>query len=111
VISGTCATDGSRNFVAPIGNVESPGNTCGLNNIDSKHDVAAVDLKLGALGDNGGPTPTHLPLAGSAVLAAGQNCFSYDQRGYGLTSTAVCDSGSVSASAVDDALFRYGFDS
>jgi len=109
VISGTCATSGSRNFVAIFGNVESPGNTCNLG-ANSSHDVAAVNLKLGTLGDNGGPTPTHLPLAGSAVLGAGENCASYDQRGYGLTSIAVCDSGSVSASAVDDAVFRYGFD-
>ena len=106
VISGTCTGSG-RGFLAPIGNIESPGNTCGLG---GGHDVAAVDLKLGALGDNGGPTPTHLPLAGSAVLGAAQNCASYDQRGYGLTSIAVCDSGSVWASAVDDSVFRYGFD-
>jgi predicted outer membrane repeat protein len=105
VISGTC-TGSARSFLAPTGNVESPGNTC---NVDVNHDVSAVNLKLGALGDNGGPTPTHLPLAGSAVLAVGQNCPSYDQRGYGLVSTAVCDSGSVSASAVNDAVFRDGF--
>ena len=110
VISGTCATDG-RGMLAIFGNVESPGNSCNLDVIESSPNVAAVDLKLGALGDNGGPTPTHLPLAGSAVLSASQYCpSSHDQRGYGLISTAVCDSGSVSASAVDDAVFRYGFD-
>ena len=108
VISGTCATSGSRNFQTPVGNVESPGNSCNLGGNQS-HDVAAVNLKLGPLGNNGGPTPTHLPLAGSAVLNAAQNCVSFDQRGFGRTSAAICDSGSVTAGAVDDALFRDGF--
>ena len=76
---------------------------------DQSHNLAAVNLQLGALADNGGPTPTHLPLAGSAVLGA-QNCETCDQRGWGLTSTAICDSGSVPASAIDDAVFRDAFD-
>lgn len=41
-----------------------------------------VDPQLGALGDNGGPTSTHLPAAGSPAIDSGiANGLSIDQRG------------------------------
>ena len=50
--------------------------------------LIGVDAKLASLGDNGGPTLTHAPLAGSAALDAGDPDFdasmiSTDQRGFG----------------------------
>src|SRR5690606_9855297 len=41
------------------------------------------DVMLGELEDNGGPTPTHLPLPGSPLIDAGDNatCPDIDQRG------------------------------
>jgi predicted outer membrane repeat protein len=56
--------------------------------------VTAGDPKLSAPADNGGPTFTMLPGAGSAVLQAGANCEATDQRGQ-TRSTATCDVGSV----------------
>ena len=52
------------------------------------------DPKLGAPADNGGPTYTMLPSAGSAVLGAGADCESTDQRGQ-MRDPAACDVGSV----------------
>lgn len=57
-------------------------------------DVIAADPKLAAPADNGGPTFTMLPGAGSAVLQAGVNCEASDQRGQ-PRDTAVCDLGAA----------------
>ncbi len=49
-----------------------------------------ADMRLAPLSDNGGPTPTRLPLEGSPALEAGDNAASYvattpfDQRGEGF---------------------------
>jgi hypothetical protein len=57
---------------------------------------------LGPLRDNGGPTPTHLPLAGSPVVDTGDNagCPTTDQRGIprpldGTGGPVTCDIGAV----------------
>ena len=114
VISGACMQTGggSGTFYALLGNVESPGNTCNLG-LFSQNSVADASLHLGALADNGGPTPTLLPLAGSALIDAGWSyvCTSLDQRGYvRADGNAYCDAGSVEAGALDDVIFRDGFD-
>lgn len=61
-----------------------------------------LDPRLSALGDHGGPTPTHLPLAGSpAIDFAGASCSATDQRGALRPADgdgdgeALCDSGAV----------------
>jgi hypothetical protein len=48
------------------GNIESPGDTCGLT--DPTDLVNVEDLKLGPLADNGGPTMTHALLPGSVAI-------------------------------------------
>jgi hypothetical protein len=77
---------------APLGVVEScakPLTSGGFNldedascGFDKATDLEAVDPTLGPLTDNGGPTPTHAPLPGSAAIDRG---FSFgatsDQRG------------------------------
>ncbi len=40
-----------------------------------------LDPKLGPLADNGGPTPTHLPIAGSPAIDSAGDCSGTDQRG------------------------------
>jgi hypothetical protein len=62
-----------------------------------------VDPQLGPLGDNGGPTQTHMPLAGSPAIdtATSGGCPAADQRGIGRPAdgngdgVAACDVGAV----------------
>jgi len=83
------------------GNLESPGNTCGLGASDL---VNVADPGLSALGFFGGPAPVHRPLPGSLALdqpLAVPGCTASDQRrlsrprdGNG-DGAAVCDIGAV----------------
>jgi CSLREA domain-containing protein len=65
--------------------------------------VVAANLGLGPLADNGGPTRTHLPLAGSPLIDAGAtpDCSAADQRGVPRpqdgdgVAGAACDLGAV----------------
>lgn len=43
--------------------------------------ILFADAMLGPLGDNGGPTPTMMPPAGSVVIGIGASCPPTDQRG------------------------------
>ncbi|MFZ1862949.1 MAG: choice-of-anchor Q domain-containing protein [Polyangiales bacterium] len=49
-------------------NIESPGNTCGLDQPTDQVNVTAEQLALGPLQDNGGPTETHALGAGSVAI-------------------------------------------
>lgn len=66
-------TDGGTNFV------EDPAGC----DFDSATTITGQDPMLGPLANNGGPTRTHLPLAGSPLINAGQSAFEIDQRGLG----------------------------
>lgn len=64
--------------------------------------LVGVDPKLGLLANNGGLTPTLLPLLGSPLVDAGNNptCMATDQRGLArpvnkLGAGALCDIGAV----------------
>lgn len=76
------------------GNVESPGDTCGLTEADDAVNAGAGALDLGPLAANGGPTDTQA--IGAASVASGHgrdaNCVAVDQRGVARPATA-CDSG------------------
>ena len=93
------------------GNIESPGNTCGLDAGQNRVNVAAASLALGNLADNGGRTPTHLPGAGSVAIdrAGTPQCLPTDQRGYARPGGVRCDVGAIEADA-DDTLFADGFE-
>jgi len=56
--------------------------------------VIGADPALAEPADNGGPTFTVLPGAGSAALGAGADCEPVDQRGQ-PRDTARCDLGAV----------------
>lgn len=80
-------------------NAES-ARSCGLLDPTDLHDVA--DLGLGALADNGGPTPTRLPAPASPLTDAAWYCTPYpgtelDQRGEPRPMGAGCDIGAVEA--------------
>lgn len=111
LIAGTCASAGAGNGVIDgLGNVEGPGDTC---NLDAGNIVGAAPAQfaLAPLADNGGPTPTHLPGGGSIVVGAGldASCTQLDQRGL-VRDDGECDAGSVEVGAIDDVIFRDGFD-
>jgi predicted outer membrane repeat protein len=85
-------------------NIESPGDTCGLDQPTDQVNVSAEDLKLGPLQDNGGPTMTHALLPGSVAIdkIAEKDCvdadgepLATDQRGEPRPETGgtMCDVG------------------
>lgn len=60
-----------------------------------------MDPKLGVLQDNGGPTPTMMPLAGSAAIDNGTDAgLTADQRGYPRTAGVGTDIGAVEFNSV-----------
>jgi len=80
------------------GNLESPGNTCGLNRTTDQVNVSADDLKLGPLAANGGDTMTHALGAGSVAIdhIPAVDCeVDEDQRGQPRPETggSMCDVG------------------
>jgi hypothetical protein len=79
------------------------GSVC-ANDLTAPGDMILNDPLLGALGDNGGPTPTDLPLRGSPAIDAVPlascsdvfgNPVTADQRGAPRPQGAACDIGSV----------------
>jgi len=65
LIDGEC----SRVVISGGYNIESPGDTCGFDETKGdKFDVSAMELDLGRLADNGGPTATHGLLLGSVAI-------------------------------------------
>lgn len=94
LVVGSCSTPLSQ--PSNGGNVESPGNTCGLAGPGDQVNVA--DPKLGPLAMNGGLTKTHALVAGSPAIGRGNDaaCLATDQRGVARPAPAGghCDVGS-----------------
>lgn len=99
-----CRTDTGATFVSNGSNLDSDG-TCGLT---ASGDQPSTAPELGALADNGGFAPTHLPQVGSPVIDAGDDvaCPATDQRGVTRPQdgdddgAARCDIGAVEVSGV-----------
>ena len=99
LVGGTCAGDLA---LAPASSIESPGDTCGLDQggFAASNLVSQPSLGLGPLADNGGPTLTYLPQPGSVAIAnpaSGACAGVADQRGY--VGVAPCDRGAVDSDA------------
>jgi hypothetical protein len=79
-------------------NLESSGDTCGLDDPTDLTEVSASDLQLGLLQDNGGPTETHA-LGESSVaidaIATPMCVVDEDQRGIARPQGSGCDIGAV----------------
>ncbi len=112
IVAGNCsfATNGAIDSAG--GNVESAGNSCQFDQASDLTGVASEDLALGDLADNGGPTPTMAPAAGSIVLGAALDalCAAEDQRG--VIRDTDCESGAFEATdaPVPPRLFADGFE-
>ncbi len=117
IFDGNCAASGDT--VTLGGNIESPGNFCGLSPTLDQFNVAPLALRLGPLGYYGGSTPTHLPVPGSVAIDTGIGCPPPQEDQRGLTrpidgdgdSSALCDVGSVEALLIEYPwLFLDGFE-
>ena len=102
---GTILDGGCRRAWASDGyNIESPGDTCGFDRPTDQVNVSAENLKLGEIGDNGGPTMTHALGAGSVAIDqipavecvdADGEPLTTDQRGVERPQGDACDVGAV----------------
>ncbi len=98
------------------GNLESPGDTCGLGGSDL---VNVADVRLAPLAADGGTTDSHALLAGSPAIdaAASGPCLSVDQRGVirpidgDGDGDAECDTGAYEAAELLALIFADGFES
>ena len=104
LIDGDCELENGYEPVTLGGNLESPGDTCGLDPSIDEINVTPAELNLGALQDNGGPTLTHLPGPESAAIDIidPEDCvdadglrLTKDQRGEMRPQGRKCDVGAV----------------
>jgi hypothetical protein len=97
-------------FTANYNLVETPAFAL----LNGSHNIIGVDPQLGALGMNGGPTPTLLPDPKSPAIDAGDPAFTpppeFDQRGLPRVVGGVIDIGAVEHQVVEDDVFRDGFE-
>lgn len=99
-----CVANGAT-FIENSHNIYTDGDCT-----DAQDNLVFADPMLGPLGDNGGPTLTRAPLAGSPAINAGSVfCLGTDQRGY-LRTDKLCDIGAVELGATPDFLFADDFE-
>jgi CSLREA domain-containing protein len=75
------------------GSITDGGHNLSFGDASCPSAFSGGDPKLGTLRDNGGPTPTMAPGAGSAAIDAGAGCASTDQRGVLRPVGTACDIG------------------
>lgn len=90
VLNTTTLTSNGHNVVRNAG-------TCAFT---GSGDRVAIDPRLGALADNGGPTFTMAPLGGSPVIGTGSCSETLDQRGATRISVPTCDVGAYEVGGV-----------
>ena len=103
VATSTRGSNCNRTLTSEGGNLDS-GGTCGFT---AAGDRQNADPRLAPLTDNGGPTWTHAPLAGSPAIdaATASGCPERDQRGFARPvdgngdGAPVCDIGAVEVGA------------
>ena len=99
--SGTDAdfvNGGTNTFISQGNNLIGDGNGA-ANFAATERGVTAAQLRLGALADNGGPTQTRLPGAGSVAIDKGATDLTVDQRGVARPAGAADDIGAVETPA------------
>lgn len=108
LLVGGCSQPGA--LQVGEGNLESPGDTCGLDVFFNQVDV--VDPGLRPLANYGGSTETHALCASSPARDAGLGSCLYDQR-LALRTDGSCDVGAFEygAQPPDGGIFAHGFES
>ncbi len=115
ILRGSCAASDPLALVDSRQNVESPGDTCGLNLNFNSINATLSALALGPLADNGGPTLTHMPgatsIALNRTLVVPPGCVFVDQRDF-VGPGGNCDAGSVERGGYLDTpdIFMDGFE-
>lgn len=107
IIAGNRSNTGSITNCGGKATVTGPdiedGTDCGFTTGGSKQEV---DPKLGPLANNGGPTETMMPAAGSPAIDAATNatCATHDQRGGARPAPGggQCDIGAVEVNSLAD---------
>ena len=81
----------------------SDDNSCAAHFFAQPGDRNNTDPLIGPLLNNGGPTPSHMPLPGSPMIDGGQCAagVSTDQRGVARPQGAACDVGAIEKRAAD----------
>lgn len=98
IISASGSACGNGTITSGDGNLVSDA-SCGFGGGND----AVGSAMLAALGNNGGPTMTHLPMAGSpAIDMAVASALAVDQRGVARPQGAAADKGAVEVEAVVD---------
>lgn len=115
VLDGSCAFGGGGVLFQAEGNIESAGDTCGLDPASNEVEVPSIQLHLGPLGDHGGFTHTYEPVVGSVLIDQAKETWCLfsplDQRRHVRPAGGVaCDIGAVEAGAVADTIFEDGVD-
>jgi predicted outer membrane repeat protein len=118
IFSGSCTfPSAGRQLAVAYNNIEAPGNSCRFStaavNAQNQLSASNAEIALAALADNGGPTQTRLPGAGSIAINQGREsyCSATDQRHF-QRADAVCDIGAVEVGAtpLTADIFRNGFE-
>ncbi len=118
IVAGNNGISTSPDVTNSTGGINSEGNNI-IGNVGTSTGWETSDLLntnplLGSLANNGGPTMTFLPMAGSPAIDAGQNCVldlscatnnppaavTTDQRGVARPSGATVDIGSVEVASM-----------
>lgn len=107
ILAGSC---GGVFVTSQGGNIESPGDNCGLTHATDQVAVSAVALNLQGLTFNGGSTRTRLLAAPSAAVDTARTvyCTPSDQRGATRPQGPACDVGAFER--IPAALFYDGFE-
>jgi CSLREA domain-containing protein len=93
IVAGQLTGNDCNGTIISAGFNHSSDTTCGFTNVGDTQGTPAL---LGPLANNGGPTKTHLPQAGSPVIGTGDpTCTGLDQRGVTRPAGGTCDKGAV----------------
>lgn len=107
IVRGSCTTDSTLSATRSLFTDDGPFGSCGVSGGTNQTGIDPALINLGALQNNGGPTPTLLPGPGSIAVDAvpASECvgldglpLATDQRGVARPQGSACDVGAVEVS-------------